>query len=92
MTEDQGKKRDARSERTPGEGERRRIELECLEFCPVCRTADVLRATMPPELQSHWHAWQREALLAVRALLDHYIEHLESERQQVVAVEDIPVE
>ena len=37
-----------------------------------------LRATMPAEFQEHWHAWQREMLLAVRSLLDHYIEHLET--------------
>jgi hypothetical protein len=68
------------------------MEFECVEFCPICRTADVLRATMPPEFQEHWHAWQREALLAVRSLLDHYIEHVESEQRSAVPVEDIPVE
>jgi hypothetical protein len=31
-------------------------------------------------------------LLAVRSLLDHYIEHVEAERRKVVQVEDIPIE
>jgi hypothetical protein len=31
-------------------------------------------------------------LLALRALVDHYIEHLESERRRTVRVEDIPIE
>jgi hypothetical protein len=68
------------------------LEFECLDFCPICRTADVLRATMPAEFQDHWHAWQREMLLAVRSLLDHYIERIESERRRAVQVEDIPIE
>jgi hypothetical protein len=70
----------------------RRIERQCVEFCPICRTADVLRATMPAEFQEHWHAWQREMLLAARSLLDHYIEHVERERHKSVQVEDIPIE
>ncbi len=69
-----------------------RIEHECLDFCPICRTADVVRATLPPEFQDHWHSWQREMLLALRALLDHYIEHVEERRGKVVSVEDIPIE
>jgi hypothetical protein len=70
----------------------RSIESQCVDFCPICRAADVLRATMPPEFQEHWHAWQREVLLAVRSLLDHYIEHVEAERTRAVPVEDIPIE
>jgi hypothetical protein len=69
-----------------------RIEFECVDFCPICRTADVLRATMPSEFQEHWHSWQRELLLAVRALLDHYIEHVETERRRAAPVEDIPID
>jgi hypothetical protein len=47
---------------------------------------------VPPEFQDHWHAWQREMLLAARSLLDHYIEKIEAERMRSVPVEDIPVE
>lgn len=47
---------------------------------------------MPAEFQEHWHAWQREVLLAVRSLLDHYIEHVEAERRKAAPVEDIPIE
>ena len=68
------------------------IEFQCVDFCPICRTADVLRATMPAEFQDHWHAWQREVLLAMRSLLDHYIEHVDAQRHRVVPVEDIPIE
>jgi hypothetical protein len=68
------------------------MEFQCLEFCPICRTADVVRATMPEEFREHWHTVQRESLLAMRALLDHYIRHLEQQRSSSVPVEDIPIE
>jgi hypothetical protein len=71
-----------------GEG----VEFQCLEFCPICRTADVVRATMPEEFREHWHAVQRESLLAMRTLLDHYIRHLDERRSSSVPVEDIPIE
>jgi hypothetical protein len=73
-------------------GERGGVEFQCLEFCPICRTADVMRATMPDEFREHLHNLQREGLLAMRALLDHYIQHLERQRARSVPVEDIPIE
>jgi len=68
------------------------IEFQCLEFCPICRTADVLRATMPEEFREHVHNLQREGLLAMRAMLDHYIQHLERQRARSMPIEDIPIE
>ena len=68
------------------------IEHQCVAFCPICRTADVLRAATPPEFQEHWHALQREGLLAARTLIDHYMRHLESQRSSAAPVEDIPIE
>ena len=68
------------------------IEHQCVAFCPICRTADVLRAATPPEFQEHWHALQREGLLAARTLIDHYMRHLESQRGSAAPVEDIPIE
>jgi hypothetical protein len=73
-------------------GERGGVEFQCLEFCPICRTADVMRATMPDEFREHLHNLQREGLLAMRALLDHYIQHLERQRARSVPIEDIPIE
>jgi hypothetical protein len=70
-----------------------RPEHECLEFCPICRTADVIRAAMPPEAREHWQALQRDGLLAARAMLDHYLRHLDSQPPGGGApVEDIPIE
>jgi hypothetical protein len=79
-------------EQLRGTGERAGVEFQCLDFCPICRTADVMRATMPDDLREHLHNLQREGLLAMRALLDHYIHHLERQRARSVPVEDIPIE
>jgi hypothetical protein len=69
------------------------LEHQCLEFCPICRTADVVRAAMPPEAREHWQALQRDGLLAARAMLDHYLRHLDSQPSGGAApVEDIPIE
>jgi hypothetical protein len=69
------------------------IEHQCLEFCPICRTADVMRAALPPEAREHWLALQREGLLAARAMLDHYLRHLDAQPSGGGApVEDIPIE
>ncbi len=66
--------------------------LECVEWCPICRAADVLRATAPPELRDQWQAVQREALLTTRALIDTYLERLDGDREREPRVEDIPIE
>jgi hypothetical protein len=73
-------------------GEQRGMEYQCLDFCPICRTADVLRATLPEELRQHLHGVQREGLLAMRAMLDHYISHLDRQRARSMPIEDIPIE
>lgn len=72
--------------------ERSGIEFQCLDFCPICRTADVLRATVPEEFRDHLNSLQREGLLAMRALLDHYIQHIERERARAEPIEEIPIE
>jgi hypothetical protein len=66
---------------------------ECLEWCPICRTADVLRASAPPELRGQVQSLQHDALVTLRALLDAYIERVgESPARGGSAVEDIPIE
>ena len=66
--------------------------LECVEWCPICRAADVLRATAPPELRDQLQAVQREALLTTRALIDTYLERLDRDEQRGPSVQDIPIE
>ena len=52
----------------------------------------MLRAALPPEAREHWHALQREGLLAARAMLDHYLRHLDAQPSGAAPVEDIPIE
>jgi hypothetical protein len=66
--------------------------FECLEWCPICRAADVLRASAPPELRDQWQTVQREALLTTRALIDNYLERLDSEQERAPRVQDIPID
>lgn len=67
----------------------------CVELCPICRGADVLRATASPEIRESWQTVQREALVTMRAMIDHYLERLdETERAQGDGsrVVEIPIE
>jgi hypothetical protein len=50
-----------------------------------------LRELIPPDLQGRLAEAIRELLLAVRALLDWYIERLEQRKAEPVQVQDIPV-
>lgn len=45
----------------------------CLEWCPICRTAEVLRENATPELRASLAEAQHEALLTLRALIDTYL-------------------
>jgi hypothetical protein len=64
----------------------------CLEFCPICRTAEVLRATGPPELRGQLDEVGREALLTLRSLVDHYLERLDQQPAASDRVEKIPID
>ena len=80
---------------TPGEPPSRsdaHNSFECVEWCPICRAADVLRATAPPELRDQFQSVQREALLTTRALIDSYLERLDSEPDPGPRVQDIPID
>jgi hypothetical protein len=50
-----------------------------------------LRERIPPELQQSLADALREVLLAVRALIDWYLERSERRRSEPVEVEDIPI-
>jgi hypothetical protein len=52
----------------------------------------VVRANVPPELRSQLEGVQRDAMVAMRALLDHYIERLDGQGRPASRVEDIPIE
>jgi hypothetical protein len=66
---------------------------QCVDLCPICRGADVLRATASPELRGSWQSVQREALLTMRALIDQYLKRLDgAAAHDAPRVEEIPIE
>ena len=67
---------------------------QCFELCPICRGADVLRATASPEMREQWASVQREALVTMRAMIDHYLDRLDQAEAQAAGprVEEIPIE
>jgi hypothetical protein len=68
-------------------------DLRCVELCPICRAADVLRATAPDDLKDQWQVVQREALLTMKAAIDRYVERLDAEPpERGPSVQDIPIE
>jgi hypothetical protein len=58
---------------------------------PLVGLVQALRDLIPPELQRRLVAALRELLLALRALIDWYLERLEQRREQSVELEDIPI-
>jgi len=68
-------------------------DAQCLDFCPICRAADVLRATSTPELREQWQVVQREALLTLKAVVDRQVERLDPEPAEPASrVQDIPID
>jgi hypothetical protein len=66
---------------------------QCVDLCPICRGAEVLRATPTPELRGQWQSVQREALVTMRAMIDHYLERLDDDEAAAhPRVEEIPIE
>jgi hypothetical protein len=67
---------------------------QCVELCPICRGADVLRATSSPELRGQWQSVQREALLTMRTMIDHYLQRLDETEpaERGPRVQEIPIE
>lgn len=67
-------------------------EPRCVELCPICRGAEILRQSGLDERRGDLRSVQREALLTLRALIDAYVERLEDEADGGgPRVEDIPI-
>ncbi len=50
-----------------------------------------MRTTFPPEVRSQLEDVQRDALVAIRTVLDHYIERIDGQERPASRVEDIPI-
>jgi hypothetical protein len=88
------------SEAASGEGSH---GSECVEWCPICRTMDVLRSSTTPEMREGWEDIQREALLTLRTLAEHYVQRVGEQRaggggareaapRSATPVEELPIE
>jgi hypothetical protein len=60
--------RAAEPEQPPAEGQ------HCLEWCPICRSADIVRATTPPDAIGQVQAIQNEAVGVLKSFLAIYAE------------------
>ena len=49
-------------------------DAHCLEWCPICRSAEVFRSTVSPELSKQAESIQHEAMGVFKAFLDAYAE------------------
>lgn len=58
---------------------------------PFVTLVQALRDLIPPELQRRLLAALRELLLALRAVIDWYLDRLERQRKEAVDVQDIPI-
>ena len=54
--------------------ERRDGGTECLEWCPICRSAELIRGTASPDLRGQLEAIQNEAFNVMRAFMAAYAE------------------
>jgi hypothetical protein len=61
------------------------------DLSPLFAVFEAMRRAVPAELQAQLTALQREILLTIRALIDWYLERLDS-RGRAPSVEDIPIE
>jgi hypothetical protein len=52
---------------------------DCLEWCPICRSAELFRNTVSPELRQQAESIQHEAIGVLKAFLDAYAEKAGSE-------------
>jgi hypothetical protein len=61
------------------------------ELEPLAQFLRSVRDLIPPELQRRLAEALRELLLALRALIDWYLERIERRRAEPVQVQDIPI-
>jgi hypothetical protein len=62
------------------------------ELDPLVALVQAMRDLIPPELQERLIAALREMLLALRALIDWYLERIEHRQDQGPEIQDIPIQ
>jgi hypothetical protein len=74
----------------PGEGEPRRAP-GVSELQALAGLLELARQSLPPELTRQFLDALRQLLLAVRTLVDFWLERLDAQREPPPEVEDIPI-
>lgn len=64
---------------------------QCVGFCPICRSADLLRTFATPELREAWNEFQHELARALRAAAARYAE-AEPGEPEAQRITEIPIE
>jgi hypothetical protein len=75
-----------------GDAEQRRDPFGTPELAALGQVLDVLRAAVPPELAQQVKDALRDLLLALRALIDWYLDRVERGPAPGPDVEDIPID
>lgn len=57
---------------------------QCLDWCPICRGAEMLRAAVPPELQAQFQLVQRDALLMAQAMIATQLERMRAQQDEPI--------
>jgi hypothetical protein len=76
----------------PDPEEPRRAAPGVSELQALAGLIELARQSVPPELTRQVLDALRQLLLAIRALIDFYLERLEGERDATPKVEDIPIQ
>src|SRR4051812_34789121 len=75
----------------PGQGERR-PPPGVSELQALAGLLDLARQSVPPDLSRQLLDALRQLLLALRGLIDYYLERLDRQREPPPEVEDIPIQ
>ena len=75
----------------PREDEEARVRGPAAEIEALLTAVGLLRDLIPPEVAARLASAVRELLMAVRALIDFYLERLERRPESAAEVEDIPI-
>jgi hypothetical protein len=65
---------------------------QCVGFCPICRSADLLRTVATPELRAAWSEFARELARALGAAAERYAQPQAESGDRPPRVTEIPID
>ena len=67
-------------------------EHQCVGWCPICRTSDLLRTFATPELQAAWGDFQRELARAMLTVAERYAGRGATTGDPAERITEIPID